>query len=66
MKISDSCLATWTMRYQPDKATKSDAMTAATIMCAYRDLILKKTQKERNRICERLKAEYYKAEQGRE
>lgn len=45
----------WRMRYAPETLTKSDRMCAASVIAAYRALILDKTVKGRQFVVRELK-----------
>ena len=45
----------WCMRHAKDKVTDGDLTIAASILSAYRGLILEKTQKDRNAVCVAIK-----------
>lgn len=45
----------WKFRHAPNEVTRGDILTAASVMSAYRELILHKTNQRRNYISNKLK-----------
>jgi len=45
----------WTLRHAPDQITRGDQLLAASVIAAYRELVIFKTAKERNYVCSAIK-----------
>ena len=45
----------WSLRYAPDTLTREDHLLAASIIAAYKELVIFKTNKERNYVCSAIK-----------
>lgn len=41
----------WRFRHARESVTADDLLTAASVMSAYKELVLHKTQKDRNAVC---------------
>ena len=48
----------WKMRHSVGSLLDADLLVAASVLSAYRELVSAKTQKNRNAICEAMKAAY--------
>jgi len=44
----------WKLNHAPDSLTREDQLVAASVICAYRELV-NGTQKKRNMVCKALK-----------
>jgi hypothetical protein len=52
----------WKMRYSPASISKGEMLMAASVLSAYRELVVHKTQRDRNLVCSVINAANIKYE----